>query len=125
MRTEQETVNEYEVLVHLARAVPLSEEIVQIGASREVSNGWHDVSPGEVDGKVGLIHLGPGCHAELQHWMGHLVKGAIVLMEHYWPGSEAYVYAIDLAARGYITSLSEARNWRGLGVATFIGKDHS
>lgn len=121
---QQTMVSENEVLVALARAVPISEEFVQVGVSREVPSAWHDVSPGEVDGRVGMIHLGVGRHAELQHWMGHLVKGAIILMENYSPGSEAYDYAIDLAARGYITSLSEARNWKGLGVATYIGKDH-
>ena len=115
-------VSEEQVLVTLARAVPVTEEVVQVGASLDYAPAWQDVSPGEVSpGRVGLLHLGPGRHADFELWQPLLVKGAIILMEDYVPDGETYNHAIDLAARGYITSLSEARHWKGLGVATFLG----
>lgn len=116
----QSIVSENEVLVHLARSVPYSEAIVQLGATRLWPGGWHDIHPGEVQPeKVGLLHLGPGRHRAFADWEPHLVRGAIVLFENYRPGEAAYDFAAELASRNTVTSLHEARYWKGLGVATY------
>lgn len=120
-REKQPMVSHETVLLNLARAVPVHEEVVQLGASHHYPAAWHDVSPGEIDGAVGLLHLGPGRHGEFDLWRNRLVKGAIVLMEGCTPDSEVYCFATDLAARGYLSSPVEARCWSGLGVSTYFG----
>lgn len=115
-------VTENDVLVNLARSIPFTEEVVQLGVTHEYAGAWHDIPVSEIDGrKVGLLHLGPGRHVEFSEWQHLLVKGAIVLIEECAPDSPAYTYASDLAAHGYLSGLSEARFWKGLGVATYLG----
>lgn len=120
--SERVLISEMDVLVNLARAVPLGQEVVQIGASRLYPAAWHDPSPFEVDPeRVGLLHLGLGQHQKFAEWEPLLVRGAIVLFEGYQADGPVYDFAIDLAARGYLSSLSEAKYWRGLGVCTYMG----
>ena len=122
-RMKTAPVSRETVLINLARSVPVTEEVVQIGATLPWQGGWHDVTPSEVDpGRVGLLHLGPGKHEEFDRWKHLLVKGAIVLFEDYTPESEAYAYASGLAARGYLSiGIAPARHWQDLGVATYLG----
>lgn len=118
---QQAPVSEDIVLLHLARSVPITEEVVQIGATRIWAAAWHDVSPGDVAGPVGMLHLGPGYHREFDLWKHLLVKGAIVLFEDCTPESEAGEYASGLAKRRYLSSWAPARHWQGLGVAVYRG----
>jgi hypothetical protein len=97
------------------------EIIVQIQPSIEWPGAWFASDSISAGLEIGMLHLGPGCHGQLEHLMPYLAKGAIVLMEGYTPDGEAYNYAIDLAARGYLSSLVEARHWRGLGIASYLG----
>jgi hypothetical protein len=119
-------VTEDTVLLHLARSVPVTEEVVQIGATRLWANAWHDVPPSEVDpGRVGMLHLGPGMHQEFDRWKHLLVRGAIILFEDYTPESEAFGYVASLAERRLVSDgIAPARFWQGLGVATYLGSGH-
>jgi hypothetical protein len=108
------------VLLHLARSVPITEDVVQLGASVLWANAWHDPAPSEVDA-VGMLHLGPGKHQEFDRWKHLLGKGALLLIEDYTPESEAYAYASSLASRGLVSDVSPARHWQDLGVTVFLG----
>lgn len=114
---------ENDVLINLALAIPEGEEIVQIGASIIYAAAWQDVEPDQMEGyRVGMLHLGPGRFAELEDWAPRLVRGAIVTIEECALDSEAYHFAVDLTARGWLTATSEAKHWRNLCVSTYLGK---
>jgi hypothetical protein len=112
-------VTEQDVLINLVNAIPIGEGVVQIGTK------WGSpraTMPGEgVENNVGLLHLGPDSFAQFEVVLPYLVKGAIVLFEGCLPGSPAHAYAVDWAARGHLSSPSEARHFDGLGVSTYLG----
>jgi hypothetical protein len=120
IRVQQEApLDRLEVLGHLARAVSPDEVFVQVGASVEWPTA---IDTYNIEAQIGLLHLGEGRHEVFEIVMPYLAKGATILMEGYSPDSPVYTYATGWAARGYLSSLVEARYWKGLGLATYLGR---
>lgn len=118
MRADKTEPNKFDVLTNLVRSTSYNEAVVQINPEIEWPGAHSLVDLNEQ--KIGLLHLGLGAHGQFEVLMPYLAKGAIVLMEGYTPESVVYGYAIDQAARGYL-SMSELRHWAGVGVSVFLG----
>lgn len=115
-------VSQYEVLDHLVRSLQPGENFVQIGVSVEhpaATKSLHGV--GLSGSGIGMLHLGSGCHEQLDSLMPMLTRAAIVVFEDASPDSPAYDYAIGWSARGYLSSPVSARHWPDLGIATYLG----
>jgi hypothetical protein len=119
-RSSVSVVTEQDVLLNLVNSVAPGEAVVQIGTKWSSPQA---TMPGEaVENNVGLLHLGSESFAQFEVVMPYLVQGAIVLFEGCLPETPSYVYAVDWAARGYLTSPTEARHFDALGICTYLGK---
>jgi hypothetical protein len=114
-------VSKLDVLANLARSVSLDEVVVQVDPSVAWPYALNTHTANVGAHSVGMLHLGEGRHEVFEIMIPYLAKGAIILMEGYALDSPAYNYAMNWAARGYLSSLAEARHWPGVGLATYLG----
>lgn len=112
------TVTRYDVLNHLAASVGPAELMVHVGAT-VIHHRSVDFFSG--DSQIGMLQLGSGRHENFGGLLGNLAKGAIIAIEDCAPDSDAYNYMIDWAARGYLSTPTEARHWPGLAICTYLG----